>query len=188
MPRFSFYVALALLASPAAALSPETTAELRAGAVGPMGKLVVHDAPRAPVEAVFRDEEGRERSFSDWPGEVVFVNIWATWCAPCLKEMPAIDRMAAAFAGAPLRVVAISTDRGDPEKPRRWLAENGVSNLDFYHDGAWAVPQAFAVLGQPTTLILDRRGREVARLMGEAEWDAPEARAVIRAVIEDEAE
>lgn len=180
----SLYIAALLLATPAAALSPEAIARLEAARSGEMTRLVFHETPRDRVEVPFDDSEGNPVSFADWEGEVVFVNFWATWCPPCLKEMPAIDRLSAALDGE-IAVLAISTDRGDAEKPRRWLAENGIQNLALLHDRALRTAAASAILGQPTTLVLDRQGREIARFQGDAEWDSPEAQAILRAIVDE---
>jgi thiol-disulfide isomerase/thioredoxin len=189
MPRLAawLYTAALLIASPATALSPEALDALRDAREGDMARLVVHEEPRARVDVPFVDGEGAEVSFADFTGEVVFVNFWATWCPPCLKEMPSIDRLAAEM-GDELAVVTISTDRGNADKPRAWLAENGIENLPLYHDGRLRTAQAAGILGQPTTLVLDREGREVARFQGDTEWDAPEAKAFLRAVIAASAE
>lgn len=175
------YTAALLCATPAAAGVADA---LEAAKTGEMEKLVVHDAPRDRLETPFVDGEGRDVSIADFEGRVVLVNFWATWCPPCLKEMPSLDRLAAERSGEQFAVVAISTDRGDAEKPRRWLAENGIEALGLYHDARLRLAQEAALLGQPTTLILDRQGREVARYTGEAHWDGPDAWAAISAVID----
>ena len=183
MRRASLYAAVLLVASPALALSPEGIERLRAAAAGDMARLVVHDAPKPVFDGVFTGPDGAETGFDAWPGKVVLMNFWATWCPPCLKEMPALDRLSAAMEGDDFEVVVISTDRGSPDKPKRWLAENGIETLEFHHDPRMEAARSAGLLGQPTTLILDREGREIARYQGEAEWDAPEAKALIAAVI-----
>jgi thiol-disulfide isomerase/thioredoxin len=180
-PPVWLYLAALLGANPAAAWSPDAAARVEAARAGQMTRLVVHAEPREAVDVAFFDAEGRERRFSDWAGQVVVVNFWATWCPPCLKEMPSLDRLAAAL-GDEAAVLAISTDRGDPSKPMRWLADNGIARLAFHHDRGLKLATAARILGQPTTLILDRDGREVARFQGDAEWDSPDALAAIRAV------
>ncbi|MFN3614035.1 MAG: TlpA disulfide reductase family protein [Rubrimonas sp.] len=177
------YAAALLGATPAAAWGPDAQAAVQAARTGEMEKLIVHDAPRDRLSTPFADGDGVERVIADWEGQVVLVNFWATWCPPCLKEMPALDRLAAERNSDDFAVLTISTDRGDLEKPRRWFAENGIENLPLLHDGRLRLAQEAALLGQPTTLLLDRQGREIARFQGDAEWDSDEAWAVIEAVI-----
>ena len=177
------YAAALTGATPALALSPEARATVEAARAGEMEKLVVHDAPKDRLETPFADADGAQATVADWEGKVVVLNFWATWCPPCLKEMPSLDRLAAERSGEDFAVLAISTDRGDAEKPARWFAENGIEHLAMLHDARMALAREAAILGQPTTLILDRQGREVARYQGEAEWDSADAWAVIEAVI-----
>ncbi|SEA72720.1 TlpA disulfide reductase family protein [Rubrimonas cliftonensis] len=171
------------LAGAAQALSEAERGALEAARAGEMTKLNVGDAPKPRFETPFVDGDGAEVRFGDFAGKVVLVNFWATWCPPCLKEMPALDRLAGALEGDDFAVVAISADRGDIDKPRNWLAENDIDHLRLYHDARQALSREAAVVGMPTTLLLDRQGREVARLLGDAEWDGPEARAVIEALM-----
>jgi thiol-disulfide isomerase/thioredoxin len=178
------YAAALLGATPALALSPEARAAVEAARAGEMEKLVVHEAPKDRLETPFADADGAEATVADWAGKVVVLNFWATWCPPCLKEMPSLDRLAAERSGEDFAVLAISTDRGDPGKPARWFAENGIETLIMHHDPRMAMAREAAILGQPTTLILDRQGREVARYQGEAEWDSDDAWAVVQAVID----
>jgi thiol-disulfide isomerase/thioredoxin len=183
MRRASLYAAVLFAATPALALSPEAADRLQAEAAGDMTRIVFHDAPKPVFDGVFEGPDGAETGFDAWPGKVVLVNFWATWCPPCLKEMPAIDRLSAEMEGDAFEVVVISTDRGSRDKPARWLDENGIETLELYHDPRMAAARSAGLLGQPTTLILDRAGREIARYQGEAEWDSAEAKALIEAVI-----
>lgn len=177
------YTAALLGATPALALSPAGREAVIAARTGDMTRMVIHDEARAAVTTPFFDGDGGEASLSDWVGKVTLVNFWATWCPPCLKEMPSIDHLAATAQSDDFAVVAISTDRGDIDKPRRWMAENGIAALKLYHDPRFRLAQAAGLIGQPTTLLLDRQGREIARYTGEAAWDGPAARALIDAVI-----
>jgi thiol-disulfide isomerase/thioredoxin len=179
----SLYAALMLGATPAPALTPEAAQALSAARQGEMARLIFHRAPRPLGNVTFADASGAERTPADWQNKVVFMNFWATWCPPCLKEMPSINRMAAALQGDDFAVVAISTDRGSPDKPIGWMAQNGIDTLDFYHDSRFRAATAAKVMGQPTTLILDRDGAEIARLTGDVEWDSPDALAILKAVI-----
>jgi len=168
---------------PGPANAPWGTAAAAELATGEMSKLAVHAEPKPRMEAAFTGPDG-ETTLADFEGRVVLLNFWATWCAPCRKEMPAIDRLAAAMAGEDFAVVALSTDFGGTERPIRFLDEIGVEHLALYHDPRKAMAQEAAILGLPVTVLLDRQGREVARLVGDAEWDTPEAKAVIRRLID----
>ncbi len=165
-------------------LSDADRAALDALRQGEMAKLVIHDAPRPPIDEAFRDGSGAELRFADFAGKVVLVNLWATWCAPCRAEMPSIDRLAAEMAGADLAVVALSTDRFEAERIEAFFDEIGVENLAIYQDKRSEVARAAGAIGLPITLILDRDGSEVARLTGDAEWDSPEAKALLTRLIE----
>ena len=168
----------------AGGLSAEDRATLDALRQGEMAKLVLHDEAPAPIEEAFRDAEGNAVVLADFAGKVVLVNLWATWCAPCRAEMPSIDRLAAAMQGDDLAVVALSTDRFGSEKIAAFFDEIGVERLAIYQDKRSEVARAAGALGLPVTLLLDRDGREVARLTGDAEWDSPEAMAFLARLIE----
>lgn len=171
-------------AANAAGLDGEGRAALRAAATGEMSKLVVHEAAKDRLEAAFGGPEGGEVTLAEFEGRVVLVNFWATWCPPCRAEMPSLDRLAAAEAGEDVAVVTLSNDIGGVEKPRRFFEEEGIETLDLYHDPGRRVAREAGIMGLPVTLLLDRRGREVARLVGDAEWDSDSARAIIRALAE----
>jgi thiol-disulfide isomerase/thioredoxin len=165
-------------------LSAEDRAALDALRQGEMAKLVLHDAALAPIEQPFRDAGGSEVRLADFRGKVVLLNLWATWCAPCRAEMPSLDRLAAAMAGEDLAVVALSTDRFGAERIQSFFEEIGVGMLAIYQDKRSEVARAAGAIGLPVTLVLDREGREVARLTGDAEWDSPEARALLSRLVE----
>src|SRR5690606_15895218 len=137
-----------------------------------------------PVPALtFRDGAGKEVSLADFAGEVVVLNLWATWCAPCRDEMPSLDRLQARFGGNGLEVVALSLDRGDVAKVRDFYDELGISSLAIYHDPDSRAGRELGAPGLPTTIVIDRSGREVGRLLGPAEWDSDEAIAVIEQLV-----
>ena len=157
------------------ALALGANAETRAGeAIDPaFDAMVVHEAPKERIETPFEDAGGRTMTLADFEGEVVVLNVWATWCPPCRKEMPSLDRLAETVAGEDIRVVALSVDRSGVPKVEDFFEEIGVETLEIYVDTANALPREALVRGLPVTMILDRQGREVARLTGDAEWDAP---------------
>lgn len=173
------YTALALGANSAVA------ADLTALKAGDMKKLVVYDTPLPTPDLPFADETGAERSLTEFRGKVVLLNFWATWCAPCRAEMPALDRLQAEMGGAQFQVVTLATGRNPLPKIDKFFAEAGVTGLPRFKDERQNLARAMGVAGLPVSVIIDAEGREVARLIGEAAWDAPEAKAVLQAVIDD---
>ncbi len=145
-----------------------------------LDKLVVHVTPREVPDFSFIDGEGDTRTLADWRGKLLLVNIWATWCAPCKEEMPALDRLQAKLGGAGFAVLPISVDRGGLKKPRGFLEEIGAENLPLLLDETARLNFKLDVMGLPATLIIDEQGREIARMIGPAEWDSPEAIARLR--------
>ena len=161
-----------------AVLKPGGHGTLQSLAHGEMAKLqVVQNGPSAPATP-FIDPQGRTVHLADIKAPVVVVNLWATWCAPCIKEMPTLARLQAAYPGR-IRVVAISMDKDElRERARAFIGEHPP--LAFYQDPKLALPFALtpAVEGFPATIIYGRDGKERARLSGPADWDGPDARAV----------
>jgi thiol-disulfide isomerase/thioredoxin len=145
--------------------------------------FVVHEAPKPIPTIAFEDEQGRQRSLADFRGKVVLLNIWATWCVPCRKEMPALDRLQAALGGQTFEIVALSIDRGGLDVVRKFFAEIGIRNLAIYLDTSAKVWRELGAVGLPTTLLIDRDGGEIGRLIGPAEWDAPEMAGFVRCVV-----
>jgi thiol-disulfide isomerase/thioredoxin len=162
-------------------LSPETAVRQSAPATDSTGsasgnqlELSVFDQPHALPEVRFQDDQGRDLTLGDFRGRVVVLNVWATWCVPCRKEMPTLDRLQARLGSKNFLVVALSLDRKGVEAVRGFYQEVGVENLAIYVDPSGQGSHALAIPGVPTTLLIDQEGREVARKMGEAEWDSPE--------------
>jgi thiol-disulfide isomerase/thioredoxin len=145
-----------------------------------LAKLVRAESPKPLADFAFADGDGAERKLSDFRGKVVLVNLWATWCAPCKIEMPGLDRLQAQLGGDDFTVLPISLDLGGPDKPKRYLEANNLANLGFYQSASTKLIQQFGAPGLPFTMLVDREGREIARLAGPAEWDSPEAIAIIR--------
>jgi thiol-disulfide isomerase/thioredoxin len=140
-------------------------------------------APKPVPEIAFLDGAGKEVRLADFRGEVVVLNLWATWCAPCRHEMPSLDRLQARFGGNGLEVIALSLDRGDVGKVREFYDELGITSLAIYHDPDGRAGRELGAPGLPTTILIDRSGQEVGRLLGPAEWDSEEAIAVIEALV-----
>lgn len=150
---------------------------------GQMQTLVIHDAPQPALEVGFTDAAGAPMDYGAFKGKVILVNFWATWCIPCRREMPTLDNLQAQLGGPDFTVAAISSDR-TAEQAQRFFDEIGVDKLTLYHDPRAALARASRVIGYPVVLILDRQGRELARLTGGAEWDSLEAVRLLRRVID----
>lgn len=163
--------------SPSTASGPAETAP-----PNPHG-LSVFDQPRPMSEIRFQDDQGHDLTLADFRGRVVLLNIWATWCVPCRKEMPTLDRLQARLGGKHFLVMALSIDRKGVEAVRAFYQEVGVKNLTIYLDPSGKGSHALAIPGVPTTLLIDGEGREVARKMGEAEWDSAEIVSLIERMV-----
>ena len=173
------YTALILGANPALA----DMAEVEALREGSMKKLIF--AKPAPVsDAVFTHADGGEFRLSDFQGKYVLVNFWATWCAPCRKEMPMLSELQAEFGGNKFEVVTIATGRNELAGIRKFFGDVGVENLPLYLDPKQTLAREMAVLGLPITVVLDPEGNEIARMRGDAEWNGESAKAIIAALIE----
>jgi thiol-disulfide isomerase/thioredoxin len=143
----------------------------------------MHPAPR-PVAAIsFADAQGQARSLADFSGKVVVLNIWATWCVPCRKEMPALDRLQATLGGSDFEVVPVSVDRGGIDAVNKFYAETGLSYLEKYIDSSGQLLRSLGAVGLPTTLIIDRSGNEAGRVVGPAEWDTPEVVELLKSLV-----
>jgi len=147
-------------------------------AVESLKKLSVREAPPLPPTTVFTAADGKTLELEDLRGKIVVLNVWATWCPPCIKEMPSLDRLQDLRGGADFEVVTISIDRSIDE-PAKFFTDNDIRNLDPWHDGSYGIPGNLRLRGYPTTLIYNAQGREIAVLEGEAEWDSPEALALV---------
>ncbi len=153
-----------------------------AAAQEPSRNFIIHETPKAVAAIQFEDADGRSRSLSDFRGKIVLLNIWATWCVPCRKEMPTLDRLQTALGGADFEVVALSIDRR-MDVVRKFFADVGIQKLAMYLDSSAKATRQLGAVGLPTTLLVDREGREVGRLIGPAEWDSPDIAAFISCVI-----
>lgn len=134
-------------------------------------------------EITFLDADGNERSLEDFQGRVVVLNLWATWCAPCRKEMPSLDRLQTSLGGEDLEVIALAVDRGNLSKVQDFYKEVGVEHLGIYHDSTAKAARVLRAPGLPTTLIIDRNGHEVGRVLGDAEWDGDDVITLLKAVM-----
>jgi thiol-disulfide isomerase/thioredoxin len=180
---------VAALAAPVAGAAPEARQNAAADTGPPLEGAFAEDFTLldppvpAPPDAV-TDLAGRPVRLADFAGRVVLVNFWATWCAPCIREMPALDRLQAALGDAGLTVAAVSIDRGGRDAVTAFASELGLKHLALYLDPTSTLARAFGLSGLPTSFLIDVAGRVVGGLQGEAEWDSPEAQALIRYYLE----
>jgi thiol-disulfide isomerase/thioredoxin len=173
-----------LLAAAASAVLLATVASVRIVAAKERpGNLVVHNSPRPLTAIQFEDEQGQTRSLADFKDKVIVLNIWATWCVPCRREMPTLDRLEAQLGGPDFRVVPVSIDRGGIDAIRKFYTETAVQKLPLYVDRSGQVLRAVGAIGLPTTLIINRDGQEAGRITGPAEWDSAEIIQFIRPLI-----
>jgi thiol-disulfide isomerase/thioredoxin len=154
------------------------------------GEVAAMNAASRPVrlpDVTFRDGSGAEKRLSDWQGRTVLFNLWATWCVPCRKEMPALDELQAKLGGADFEVIAVNIDQRDSEKPRAWLKEVGIERLAYYADPNAKVfldlKQAGKAWGMPTTILVDGAGCEIGTLAGPAEWSSDDAIKLVNAAL-----
>ena len=151
---------------------------------GDMKKLVFHSAPQAISDQPFEREGGAgEGRLSDYQGKWVLLNFWATWCAPCRKEMPMLAELQAEFGGDRFEVVTLATGRNTPQGIVKFFSETGITNLPQHKDPKQKVAKEMAVFGLPITVIIDPDGNEVARLRGDADWASESAKAILKALI-----
>jgi thiol-disulfide isomerase/thioredoxin len=155
--------------------------------VNDMAAFQVTREARAVAPLTFLNDAGQRVPLEQWRGRTVLINLWATWCAPCRKEMPALDALQAELGGRDFEVVAINIDTRNVERPRVWLQENGVTRLAYYADPEAKVFQdlkrAGQAVGMPTTILMDANGCHLGVLHGAAEWASADAKALIRTAI-----
>jgi thiol-disulfide isomerase/thioredoxin len=154
---------------------------------GEVAAFAVADQPLRLPDLVFRDASNKERHLSDWRGRTILLNLWATWCVPCRKEMPALDALQGKLGGNSFDVVAVNIDTRDPDKPRAWLKDAGINRLGYYTDPSAKVFQDLKIVGRatgmPTTLLVDADGCEVGTVAGPAEWASEDAVKLVTAAL-----
>lgn len=154
---------------------------------GEVAAVQVNATPVPTPDLAFNGPDGAPTSLAAFKGRALLVNLWATWCPPCLKEMPALDALQAALGGADFQVVAVNIDTRNLDKPKAWLAERKITTLPYYADPQAKVFQdlrtARKVEGMPVSLIVDAEGCELAILQGPADWASADAKALIGAAL-----
>ena len=167
-------------AAPAALPSGPGTNTL---STGQMAAFVFKKTPEALPDFVFLDGSGKERTLKDWRGKIVLLNLWATWCIPCRKEMPGLERLQKELGSDKFEVLAVSADRNGIEGAKKFLDGLKISGLGLYADPTIRATSTLKAIGLPATILIDREGREIGRLLGPAEWDSPEAKTLVQAAL-----
>ena len=154
---------------------------------GEVAALTMATSPVRLPDLAFEDAEGKSRKLSDWRGKTVLVNLWATWCVPCRKEMPALDSLQTRLGGKDFEVVAINIDTRDPDKPKNFLKDANLTRLGYFSDPKAKVFQDLKnigkALGMPTSVLVDSQGCELGTIAGPAEWASDDAIALIKAAV-----
>ena len=172
----------------ACAAGAEAAKLIAANATGDVAAMLAADPPQSLQSLPFNDPEGKAITLADRKGKTLLVNLWATWCAPCRAEMPALDALQQAKGGAGFEVVAINVDTGDDSKPKKFLAETGVKALAYYRDSSMGafnlLKERGLALGLPLTLLVDPQGCLVAAMNGPANWSGADAAKLVDAALD----
>jgi thiol-disulfide isomerase/thioredoxin len=177
------YMALALGANGATA-DMSRIADLRDG---DMKKLNFHAEPQPVSQIPFTRQDGTTGTLADYQGKHIVLNFWATWCAPCRKEMPMLSELQSELGSDAFEVVTLATGRNAPPAMKKFFDEIGVDNLPLHRDPQSAIAREMGVFGLPITVILTPDGQEIARLQGDAHWNSDSAKAILRALIDGDA-
>jgi thiol-disulfide isomerase/thioredoxin len=151
-----------------------------------MKKLTFHSESKPAGEAEFVTFDGDPLSLAQFEGKWVLLNFWATWCAPCRKEMPMLSELQTEFGGDSFEVVTVASGRNPPPAMKAFFEDIGVDNLPLHRDPKSALAREMGVLGLPITVILNPEGQEVARMLGDADWASDSAKNVLRAILDQE--
>jgi thiol-disulfide isomerase/thioredoxin len=165
--------------------SADRAARLQGLVHGEIAALNLVRQPKPLPVLKFSAPDGSPIGLAAFKGKVVLFNLWATWCVPCRKEMPALDRLQGLLGDEAFAVAAVNIDTSRLEKPKAFLTEIGVRNLGYYSDSSGdlfqALKQAGKVIGLPTTILIDGNGCELGTMAGPAQWDSDEAIALLKA-------
>jgi thiol-disulfide isomerase/thioredoxin len=154
---------------------------------GEVAALTMATAPLRLPDLAFEDADGKPRKLSDFRGKTVLLNLWATWCVPCRKEMPALDSLQTKLGGKDFEVVAVNIDTRDPDKPKNFLKDANLTRLGYFSDQKAKIFQDLKsigrALGMPTSVLIDGQGCEIATIAGPAEWASDDALKLITAAV-----
>lgn len=178
---------LASTAAQSCTAAKATAEKLEQIARGEVAALKINKVPLPLTDVSFFSHDGKPLSIKDFAGKVVLMNLWATWCAPCRAEMPALDRLQQDLGGNDFAVVAINIDTTRLDRPKAFLKEVGVKSLPYYQDQSANIfaelKKAGKAFGMPTTLLIDKQGCELGVMAGPAEWSSPDAQYVIKTAL-----
>lgn len=176
-----------LSGDPACRPAVERARKLAPLAQGEVAALTMATAPLRLPDLAFQDADGKPKKLSDWRGRTVLLNLWATWCVPCRKEMPALQALQSTLGGSDFEVVAVNIDTRDPEKPKSFFKETNLTRLGYFSDDKAKVFQDLKgigrALGMPTSVLVDAEGCEIGTIAGPADWGSEDAIKLIKAAI-----
>jgi thiol-disulfide isomerase/thioredoxin len=152
-------------------------------ATGSLTAFIVRPERLPAPDLKFTTASGEAKSLNDWRGRVVLVNLWATWCAPCRKEMPSLSALERQMGSKDFEVIAISLDRKGAAAAQSYLKETGATDLALFLDPSAATLDQLQAIGLPASVLIDRRGNEIGRMLGPAEWSSPEAIALVKTAL-----
>ena len=168
------------------ALSANETkfADLNNQKFGDMKKMTIASNPTSAPKTIFFDDDGKELTLNDFKGRVTLVNFWATWCAPCRKEMPSLEMLSNQLGDDTFQVLTIATMRSSKEAVKKFFNDNNISGLPKFRDPKGHLARASGVAALPLTMLLDRKGNEISRLIGDADWSQDETIEFIKKALE----
>ncbi|MER9656923.1 TlpA family protein disulfide reductase [Mesorhizobium sp. M0152] len=171
----------------ACAAKSERAKKVAAAATGEVAALLPADPPQSMKALAFNGPDGKPMTIADQAGKTVLLNLWATWCAPCRAEMPALDALQREKGSDVFQVVAVNVDAGDDVKPKKFLKDTGVATLGYYRDSTMALFNDLKTrglaLGLPVTMLIDGEGCLIAHMNGPAEWSGPDAKRLVEAAL-----
>ncbi len=180
--RFLIYLFILLIANPMPTLGYDSEALINMRE-GTLERLIIHKEPIATSAENFQDLEQNDVSLDEFKGKVVVLNFWATWCAPCRKEMPTLDNLQAIYRDREVEVIVVHVGPNRGGEIERFWQKESIQNISSYVDPNLTFAGSMNVFGLPTTLILDKKGQEVGRLIGDEEWDQDGVVAILNKVI-----
>ena len=152
--------------------------------VGEMKKLILHESPKEVSEEIFYTFNSDPLILKSFSGSLTLINFWATWCAPCLEEMPSLSNLQTIKGGKNFKVVTIATMRNSPKSVENFFKKTSIENLTKYQDPKGKLARSLKIAGLPLTILLSKDNKEVARFIGDADWSSPQALNMIQKAIE----